>query len=431
MRKSCYFMSMIIMMLIMIACSQEALSPTDIPSSEQDHIVSLEKAKEELLNLLAVIDDADTRGEKGRRKISQSFSVSKFVPTKSGEQDSIVLYVFNFEDDEGYALMLGDSRWPSLLTITESGHLNLEETNEVPSGVVTYYNNLDSFISDLIPLPEDPIDIAVGEYNTYGPWENIVYRNKAYCKVKWNQDGPYNNVVKETHKGVNVLTGCVATATAQLMSIYKYPPSYGGQNYDWDSMTQYPYADLCSATSQNQIATLMYQLGISKHLNVDYGTEADGGSSADPKNIPRTLVSMGYSSGGELKNYNTEEMVSEIKNGYPILVGGASDRKRVDILGIKFSYIYSGGHRWLVHGLLERRREVRRHNIKGEVIYKYFESVYYPQCNWGWTGTADGYYLSEVFDSTQGPIYEDTFRSEEGTSGNYQYNITMVSGIRK
>ena len=62
------------------------------------------------------------------------------------------------------------------------------------------------------------------------------------------------------------------------------------------------------------------------------------------------------------------------------------------------------------------------------------KSVWYPLCNWGWGGFHNGYYLSNAFDSNSEPEYPTSTKNAEttnGTSGNYQYNTTVVIGIRK
>lgn len=141
---------------------------------------------------------------------------------------------FNFEDEEGYALMSGDSRLPSLLVLAEAGSLNLNGENNVNGGLAGFYGDLDGTIKDLTPLPTTPLPIAPTDYYTYGPWENIVHRNSAYCNVKWNQYAPYNNVIKESHDGREVCTGCVTTSVAQLMSVYKYPASFEDFSFDWE-----------------------------------------------------------------------------------------------------------------------------------------------------------------------------------------------------
>ncbi len=62
------------------------------------------------------------------------------------------------------------------------------------------------------------------------------------------------------------------------------------------------------------------------------------------------------------------------------------------------------------------------------------ESEWYPLCNWGWDGYYDGYYLSGVFDTTKDIPYSSDTKSEqakEGEEGNYQFEINVVTGIRR
>lgn len=87
----------------------------------------------------------------------------------------------------------------------------------------------------------------------------------------------------------------------------------------------------------------MFQLGLPENLNVKYGEEQSG---ADDANIPRTLQSFGYSNPGSRIAYNTNDVVNELKSGYPVLICGFSS---------------NAGHEWLLHGLLERKRSYDRY----------------------------------------------------------------------
>ncbi|MBD5189710.1 MAG: hypothetical protein HDS95_05465 [Bacteroidales bacterium] len=422
-----FFIVMVAMIVSLASCNSEMelVVRTDNPGT----FVGREEARADLENLLDAVDKHSSRATgSGRRRISNEYTLSKSMLTRSGNNDSISLYVFNFENEQGYALMSGDNRLPSLLVLTEEGNLDPESENITNAGVVSFYEGLDDVIKDLTPLPETPISPYLKEFDTYGPWENIVYKNAAYCKVKWGQETPYNKVVKELHGGKEVLTGCVATAVAQLMSVHQYPPTYDGHIFNWERMTSQIKASRCTEGIQDQIAMLMAQLGLHKHLDVTYNED---GSGAKPDNIPRTLLSMGYSSGGVLEVFNSEKLIDELKKGFPVLVSGYCYRSRVDILGVKFSYVYERGHEWLAHGLLERKREKRRHDKNGDVIFTTTESVYYPLYNWGWDGKSDGYYLVSTFDPKNGFDYSESTRGKEGEEDNYQFNTQIVTGIRK
>jgi len=230
-------------------------------------------------------------------------------------------------------------------------------------------------------------------------------------------------------------TGCVATAVAQLMAIYKFPESYDNYSFSWGDMTSNKYGKYCSSKGQDDIAILMQQLGLKKNLDVSYGNNSSG---AKTENIIRTLKSFGYSQPGVLIGYRTIEVIEDLKKGYGVLICGYSNKTTTRFLGIKIKTKYSGGHQWLAHGLLERRREIKHYNSNGNYVSSSYESQWYPLCNWGWGGNRDGYYLSAAFDTNNGCLFsegEPTSRSgdlPEGTSDyNYQFKISAITGIRK
>ena len=60
--------------------------------------------------------------------------------------------------------------------------------------------------------------------------------------------------------------------------------------------------------------------------------------------------------------------------------------------------------------------------------------TYYILCNWGWDGNANanGYYLSNVFDVTNGAVYPDPiYPNDKKKNYNYKYNVNVVMNIRK
>lgn len=61
-------------------------------------------------------------------------------------------------------------------------------------------------------------------------------QQKTYAAIapllttKWNQFAPYNNLCPEYDGGIS-LTGCVATAMAQIMNYHQWPEEYGEQHH--------------------------------------------------------------------------------------------------------------------------------------------------------------------------------------------------------
>ena len=131
--------------------------------------------------------------------------------------------------------------------------------------------------------------------------------------TKWGQDAPYNNLCPYNESaGKRAVTGCVATAMAQVMKYWNYPeqgvgsntytpanhPEYGEQSanfgettYDWANMT-YTYGSSSTQLQKDAVATLMYHCGVSVNMDYDYSQANTNhvGSGAQTAIVPESLV---------------------------------------------------------------------------------------------------------------------------------------------
>lgn len=419
---------MSIAMSMIIACN----STMDLVNDKFDESLemeSLSKAKAELQSLLDDMNQSLSTKSEEERVISDWFTVYATTndSTRAEDVEKAVLHVFNFAEDKGFAILSADENSPTLYACTLNGRLDKGDIIENPGfSVFLYY--LDLLIDGVEPLvPVEPFGPFFGNHTDYGDWENVFYNKEGYCNVKWSQDDPYNSLCKEID-GKHCVTGCAATAMSQYMSIHKYPESYNGYFFDWDKMTVYPWANFCSEEGKSDIANLMKQLGTNKNLDVRYGLD---NSFADIKNIPRTFRNFGYSQGGEIVDYKTNEIVQELRNGNCVLVSGYKTKKDFNIGDWTLWSSYEGGHVWLAHGLLERTRKVYTY-VDGKCVKTDTESQWYPLYNWGKDGICDGFFLSGVFDKNN--EYVPTDENENQTRGNksdYQYNVKLIKNIRK
>jgi len=113
------------------------------------------------------------------------------------------------------------------------------------------------------------------------------------CKTKWNQNAPYNNLCP-TVGTTNCVTGCVATAVAQVLKTYEYPTQCSGGTYsytwtannsqtlslnydevtlDWANMLD-TYDASATDEQKNAVATLMKAVGYG--VNMGYTTSESG-----------------------------------------------------------------------------------------------------------------------------------------------------------
>jgi len=414
------------------SCSNDDELVTPQAENEEKNTtkITVEEAQQDLLGLLAELDRDRSRSYgKLPRTIKNSYSIRLGLNESRSDGDDPELYVFNFNDNQGYAIMSGDERIPSLIALSDSGSYDLNMAGGTADGnrVAILEDSLKKYVITPYEGGIGFIDWGDTVYKKYGDWTNNVYKNSAYCTVKWNQGYPYNKYCVN-NSGNPVPTGCVATAVAQLMSVYKYPSSYGSFSFNWDEMTNEPYASWCSSVGQDNIARLMRLLGSPENLSIEYNKN----SGANFKNIIRTLKAFNYTNGGTLYDYGKGGEISELQNGYPVLADGVT--KRYDNEAGKEVL---EGHAWLMHGLLVRSRIVEIHDMETKVLLRtYLECTYYPLCNWGWGGDQDGYYLDGTFaPGAIGPVFAEDLGSPEHDPNaehlNFQYRQRSITGIRK
>ena len=210
--------------------------------------------------------------------------------------------------------------------------------------------------------------------------------------VLWDQMTPYNNLCPVVNSQ-RTPTGCVATSTAIAMQYHKWPDvgqgshSYTSQTYglslsatfntpyQWDNMPSTYTAGQYTTQQAQNVATLMYDVGVMSEMNY-----APGNSGALTITAAQGLVNyMKYDKSLHVlqrENYQTAEWESIIKgeldDNRPVIYGGENDQNE--------------GHQFIIDG--------------------YNTSDYY-HVNWGWSGLANGYYLLSVLEP-----------EEQGTGGN-------------
>ena len=222
--------------------------------------------------------------------------------------------------------------------------------------------------------------------------------------TKWNQGSPYNNLCPP-----NSVTGCVATAMAQVMKYHNHPshgigshsyipvsnPGYGtltadfnSTTYDWENMTN-TYGGSSTPDQRLAVATLMYHCGVS--VDMKYRPNSTSGTnSAFVANALKYYF--GYSSdvhNANRSDYSDSEWIDLLKADLdlqrPILYYGSGS---------------GGGHAFVCDG--------------------YRDDDYF-HFNWGWGGSCDAYYVVDNLNPGPGGI-------GSGTHGIYNDNQGAILG---
>ena len=228
----------------------------------------------------------------------------------------------------------------------------------------------------------------------------------------WNQSPFYNALCPyDNNANERAVSGCVATAMAQIMRYWKYPAqgsgfhsynhekygtlsaNFSNTTYNWDDMPN-------NVTRANSaVATLMQHIGVS--VNMNYGVATSGGSgayvisSASPlqncsEYALKTYFGYTFAEGVERNDYTLSNWVTLLKKeldaGRPILYAG---------------YGGGGGHAFVCDG---------------------YDSNDMFHMNWGWGGAFDGYFAI----SALSPADVGT----GGGTGSYNSNQQAVINIK-
>ena len=393
-----------------------------------------------------------------------------------------VAYIANFEDDKGFLLLSADSRLQEpILAVVESGNFNEEISDP---GMDLFLSNFESYILEKIvdfeeqkpklitaklkeiattlPVEEQEylstielsnfINIFFNRYITISTRTSYWYvedKVKPLSPIEWGQGDTYNSYTKS--KGCNgnaPYTGCVATATAQLMTHWKYPTTIDNHTYGWNQMQNYTdqysfdyrnglYKNWTNYVSssmpfsvKDDIARLMERIGA--NVGMSYKCNESG---AKTSNAVKYLNKLGYT-GGSYFPYNFNVTVSSLNQGSIVLAEGWSTKRTHRFLGIRVQTTYHDGHAWLIDGYLKLRQD------KQTIINVYQKGTNrllstttknetyrkdYIHNNWGWGGVRNGYFFSNSFNSNVIDLPSDA--SSFTVGGSQDYNYQFQNGI--
>jgi hypothetical protein len=177
-----------------------------------------------------------------------------------------------------------------------------------------------------------------------------------------------------------ILTGCPAVAVGLLCVHHWYPYQFGYMYMPSSLPSNY--------NQQNSISLMFREIG---NQIPNYSWSVNG-SGAAPNDILTGIKRLGYSNASYL-TYNFETAYSNLSSGNPVLLGAFQNQ------------YYQGGHIWFCDGYYEMSWKVTKTTkflgikVKTETWYEYADYIY---MNWGWNGTADGWYECNSWKATSG-----------------------------
>ena len=307
------------------------------------------------------------------------------VATFRDSDGNAAVYVFD-NSDGGVIIVSADERTGmKILGRTERGDWKNVSRNEAFMDVIrSYADGIDrmrhapAVEQKTMALPASAAKVPTGAGTQYPASVEPLLGD-----IEWGQGWPYNLMVPVAPDGSHYPTGCVATATAQVMYYHRWPERGQGSNsyywngedlleadfsqsaYRWDLM--YPsYSGNESLESCNAVALLLRDIGIAFRMNYDMsGSGSNFGYKAMYENFDydagMQLLERQYCSTSQWEDV----LRSELAAGRPVIVDGGSQ---------------GGAHEFVCDG---------------------YDADGYFHYNFGWNGMSNGWLASSAtgFDS--------------------------------
>ena len=339
--------------------------------------------------------------EKGM-KVGPLRSVEKMAKVKA--DGSRPYYVFNNGQEGGFVIVSGDDIAPQVIGYSYTG--TFEETN-VPENITAWLDYCAGQIETLASHPNDAARLVRSTNQT------ARISISPLVMTHWNQYAPYYNLTP-IRGGKQCVTGCVATAFAQVMKYYEWPKQATTTvpGYSWNSTTledlepiTFQWSDMlydyqgggnydsgCSDSETNQMAVAQLMKYCGYAVKANYNSSS---TSASTSNIPSALRDyFGYQgsiTSLDRSSYSSADwddlIYNELYHGRPVIYRGKSSS--------------GGSHAFICDG--------------------YGEEGYF-HINWGWGGMSDGYYLLSIMEPGK--------QGAGGSNSGYNYEQSAIVGIQ-
>jgi hypothetical protein len=304
------------------------------------------------------------------------------------KNDTVKYYAYNIGKNKGFVIVSANDIENPVIGYSFTGQFIIPDSASPPEYVDILKNN------SRRKAPSDKVSQTDGKViSPEKPFEKdlttksnleITSSVDPLIQTKWGQGQYYNDSIPE-YKGSKMPVGCVATALSQIMKYYNYPPIGSGSNsyespyYDYKvkadfGNTKYRWELMPNEISgkNSYIAQLCY------HVGVAVVTDYDPSGSAADSWLTGEALRKNFNFSERLRIFSTtycenngfswkDSLKNEINQKRPVLMEGDNP----DL----------GGHDFICDGYQDE----------------------YFHFNFGWNGSADGYYyLNDIHGFNEG-----------------------------
>lgn len=332
--------------------------------------------------------------------VRQSLDMAYAQPGKAAEARSLY-YVFNVGNDKGFVIVAGDDAVSPILAYADRGDFSEREMAPAAKAM------LESYAQQIEMIQQNP-SLAVAASTSYAAIAPMV-------ESQWNQSEPYNYMCPtiEGEPGRSV-TGCVATAMAQIMYYHKWPvaetkaiPAYQMSNgeliaganpvtLDWDAMqSTYTGSEAEDDPAAKAVAQLMVLCG--KGVQMAYSYYSSGAGDGAVVNALKSYFDYDGAihriSRADYANADWEKAIyDELAAQRPVYLSGTS-----------LSASGTVGHAFVCDG------------YDGQGLF---------HINWGWGGMSDGFFRLTLLNP------DDHGTGGNNGSGGYSMGEAAIIGIQ-
>ena len=337
-----------------------------------------------------------------RRANAISESSLKLVATSHYQVQKEVMaasyYVFNVGEGQGFVIAGADDRVPAVLGYSSKGQFDPQNMPENMKAWLQGYNDQMAYLNE---HPEAAAPQKTVSGGSIAP----------LLQSEWDQGNPYNLLCPEDG-GQHSVTGCAATAMAQVMYFWQWPkqtaaeiPGYkssekgfvmsaipAGKSIDWDNMLP-KYTGGETDAQKQAVAELMLLCGTA--VQMDYSANS---SAASTSYVADAWVNyLDYDAATIYENRSSyrlaawnQKVYDELAAGRPVLYAGQSS---------------GGGHAFVIDG---------------------YDGDDFFHVNWGWGGWCnDGSFLLSILD----PGSNSGIGASSSTDG-YSYDQGAIFGAQ-
>lgn len=300
--------------------------------------------------------------------VRHSLNMAYAQPGKAAEAHSLY-YVFNVGNGKGFVIVAGDDAVSPILAYADRGDFSEREMAPAAKAM------LESYAQQIEMIQQNP-SLAVAASTSYAAIAPMV-------ETQWNQMEPYNYMCPIIRgEAVRSVTGCVATAMAQIIYYHKHPveqtkaipayelssryviPGADPVTLNWDAM-QLTYTGSEAEDDPSALAVAQLMVLCGKSVKMSYSSSASGAAS---ESVPAALKEYFDYDGAAHMVYRDEYANADWEK---MIYDELAAKRPVYLSGTSVSGTSAVGHAFVCDG------------YDGEGRF---------HINWGWGGMSDGFF---------------------------------------